>query len=387
MPASPRIVTVDPSGTVARIVRATVDLLDRQVVLVDIPDARTALNEVKGGQCTLVVTAVELFSDIKGIQLAIQTRRDAPDTSVIILADPDDPTLDEETLAESPFVYLRRPVDMHQFVRVLMAGLDGEDIFGALKPASADSQHLMLEMGPVPRLDSEAARSIIDRLLTDVGAMAIILASREGEVLLERGAVGYIDRERLARALVPMIATTIDMSDLVGGRTSAIQYFDGEEYDVFVLSVGLHHFLCIVMDGQAGNRQFGAVNRFGRRAAEDLIALLGAAAFVLQRVSPPAEARQGKRKGKSVPSEESQADLTPIERPEIKVKEPEPLQLAPIEDLDLSIFDQLDKLNVEAADDLFDPERLAEIASETRRPDGPIDIELARQLGIIPDLD
>ncbi len=387
MSVSPRIITVDPTGTVARIMRATLDLLDRQIVLVDIPDARTVLDEVKAGNCKLVVTAVELYSDIKGIQLAIQVRRDSPETHVIILAEGEDPTLDEETLSESPFVYFRRPIDLPQFGRALLAGLDGEDIFAALRPPAGVVHSPLLEMGPVPRLDTEAARSIIDMLLTDVGAMAIILASREGEVLLERGAVGYIDRERLAQALTPMIATTIDMSELVGGRTSTIQYFDGEEYDVFVLSVGLHHFLCIVMDGQAGNRQFGAVNRFGRRAAEDMIALLGAAAFIVQKIAPTQEARQGKRKGKSVLSEEPETELTPIERPEIKVKEPEPLQLEPIEDLDMSIFDQLEHFNADNADDLFNPERLAEIASENRRPDGPIDINLARQLGIIPDLE
>jgi DNA-binding NarL/FixJ family response regulator len=388
MAVPPRIVTLDPSGTIPHLIRAAADLLNRSIILVDMPDPRAALAEIKGGACRLLVTAVELLDeDMKGIELALQARRDAPGTHVIILADEDDPALDDETLADSPFVYLRRPVDAHQFMRVLRAGMDGEDVLDAMQASSAEPA-FQVDMGPVPPIDREAARTITDGLLTDVGAMAIIFASREGEVLLERGAVGYIDRERLTRALLPTISTTVEINDLVGGRATTIQYYDGENYDIFVLSVGLHHFLCVVMDGQAGNRQFGAVNRFGRRAAEDLIALMGASAFTLQKPAAPVDAaRKGKRKARELVSEPQEVDFTPIERPEIKVKEPEPLQLEPLQELDLSIFDNLDKLDANAADDLFDPDRLAALASESRRRDGPIDADQAQELGIIPRMD
>ena len=36
------------------------------------------------------------------------------------------------------------------------------------------------------------------------------------------------------------------------------------------------------------------------------------------------------------------------------------------------------------ADDLFDPDKLAEIANETRRERGPLSYDEARELGIIP---
>lgn len=387
MVASPRIITVDPTGNISRVVRAAADLLNRPIILVDMPGSQEALAEIKNGSCKLFFTSVELDNDMKGIQLAIQVRRDSPDTHAIILAESDDPDLDEETLSQSPFVYMRRPIDVHQFMRVLMAGLDGGDVFEALNPP-AGSALPIVEMGPVPNIDREVARAVIDGLLTDVGAMAIILSSRVGEVLLERGAVGYMDRERLTQALLPMINTTVEMSDLVGGRASTIQFYDGEDYDVFVLSVGLHHFLCIVMDGQAGNRQFGAVNRFGRRAAEDLIALLGAAAFIIQKPTPVEEApRKGKRKTQTVSSEDDDEDFVPIQRPEIKAKEPEPFQLDPIENLDFSIFDNLEDLDVDDVDDVFAPDKLAEMASDNRHGDGPIDFGQAQELGIIPKLE
>jgi hypothetical protein len=220
--------------------------------------------------------------------------------------------------------------------------------------------------------------------------MAVVLASRTSDVLLERGAVGYLDRERLTRALLPMVATSVDMSGLVGGRASTLQFYDGDNYDVFVLSVGLHHFLCLIFDGQAGNRQFGAVNRFGRRAAEDLVALLGAAAYTIQKPAAErddARPRRIKRTTQTAPLILDDS-LAPIARAaEVAAPEPAPFQLDPVEEFDPSIFDQLDTLNLDAADSLFDPEALGELANKSREKGGPIGFAEAMELGIMPDLD
>lgn len=393
--ASPtaRVITVDPTGTIARIVRSAVDLIGRPIVLIDMTTGSEALDEVKSRPCKLLLTNVVLDDDIRGYQLAIQVNQAAPDTRVIILADSDDPQLDAGEMDGSPFVYLHRPVDIHQFLRVLVAGLDGEDIFAAMNTVTAGAgggAPAAPNFGAVPHLDAEAARGIIDTLLTDVGAMAIVLSNRDGEVLLERGAVGYLDREKLANALLPTVITTFEMGDLVGGRTSTLHFFDGEEYDVFVLSVGLHHFLCLVFDGTAGNRQFGAVNRFGRRAAEDLIAMLGAAAFMVERPRIPEPIAEQSFAGAVTKGEEE--EYHPLERAvelsEPAGNEPEPLKLDPIADLDMSIFDNLGKLDASAADDLFNPEKLAEVAANAnKRKGGPLSREQAEELGILPSFD
>jgi hypothetical protein len=308
----------------------------------------------------------------------------------------DDPNeLEAEYRTAAPFVYMRRPVDGAQFMRVLSAGLGSGDIISASLPlvthVSADG-----DLGMIPLLDMNVAQRVVDSLLIDVGAMAIVVANRAGEILLERGAVGYLDREQLANALLPAVRTTVEMGQLVGGQPAALQFYDGDRYDVFVLSIGFHHFMCLVFDGQAGSRQFGAVNRFGRRAAEDLIAILGINAFM---ITPPAVAeetvrrRPGKQTGKLKEEPPVEAPIEPLiaRAEEFTIKseplpEPEPVRLEPIEDLDLGLFDKklLDNLDTELADDLFDPDKLAEIANETRRDRGPLSYEEARELGIIP---
>lgn len=383
MASLPRVITVDPTLTLQRIVRGAVDLLNRPIIQVEAPSGAIALEELKSSGAALVITAWELYDDMQGPELALRVKQTSPDTAVLILAQEDDPELDEETLAESPFIYLRRPVNVQQFLRVLVAGLDHENVFEAMKDVQQVVAAAALDHGPLPSIDIQNARTIIKRMLVDVGAMAILLAARTGEVLLEDGAPGYLDREQLTTALLPMVTTTIEMSTLVGGQAQAIQFFDGEEKDVFVFSVGLHHFLCAIFDGQAGGRQFGVVNRYGRQAVQDLIALLGASAFIIQKqVAPVVEQPRPSRKKATQEAEVLEAVL---ERPSVDMPEPERVTLDPIQNLDMSIFDQLADLDTSAADDLFDMDKLADMVNKgSGRKE--LSFDDAIELGVLPNI-
>ncbi len=389
MPSLPRIITVDPTWTIARVVRAAMDLMDRAVIQVDVPGGTEALEEIGRGGTHLVVTALDIGDEMKGFELALRVKQTAPETGVVILADIDDPeSLDEETASNSPFVYMHRPVDIRRFLNVILAGLNGEDLTTALVAPQITAS--AIDRGPVPRIEIGKAQQTLDTLLHDVGGMAVVLADRTGEVLLERGAVGFLNRAQLTNALLPAVSTTIDIGEVIGGQPNALQFFDGEDKDVFVFSVGLHHFLCVIFDGQAGARQFGIVKSRGGKAAEDLIALLGANAFIIEKARPvvkeeaTAPARPGK-KGKRATEEQEKLEPV-IERPTVAVPEPEPLKLEPIANLDLDIFSQLADLDESQADDLFDPEKLAEIAEEqSRHKGGPISFEEAQELGIVAD--
>jgi DNA-binding NarL/FixJ family response regulator len=382
----PRILTVDPTGAVARMVRAALNLIDRTVIQVDVPGGAEALEEVYRGEFRLVVSTLAVGESMKGFELALRVKQAQPDTGMILLADINDPEdLDQETREASPFIYLHRPVDPHQFIRVLSATLNGSDLLTAAYGPASPREGLPANAAPIPALDLKAAQNIVDSLLTDVGAMAIVLANRSGAVLLERGAVGYIDREQLTSVLLPSIHATMAISALVGGRTSALQVFDGDTYDIYVLSIGYHHFMCLIFDGQIGGRQLGAVNRYGRRAAEDLIAMIGASALQIQRPAPPQSAASPDTSAEPEATVEPAAERAESFEPEPMPSEPEPLKLEPIENLDLHIFDHKPgKRDEELADDLFAPEKLAEIANETRRDRGPLSYDEARELGIIP---
>lgn len=390
----PRILTVDPSGGAAEIIRAALRLLERPAIQVDVPGGIEAFDEVERGHFRLLVSAVQLGDGLNGAEFAQRVRQRQPETHIVLLAGPQDAlaihSLEQLGQETGAFLVLRHPIEPHQVLRILNAALDGRDILPAAYTTQASPEEAQGEMPPVPALDLSAAQRVLDASLTDVGAMAAILSTRTGDVLLERGAVGYLDRERLTEALAPTVSATIDMTRLIGGRPAALLYYDGDNYDVFVLSVGLHHFLSLVFDGQNGLRSYGAVNRYGRRATEDLIALIGANALILDAPAPPMNLPEADREAEpeAEPPLLARAELPPAPLEPRRKTETVPAVTAPEPETD-ELLKLFSKKNLQAVDDLsledlFNPDKLAEIASETRQDTGPLSYEEARELGLIP---
>ncbi|MFN8377827.1 MAG: hypothetical protein U0452_04075 [Anaerolineae bacterium] len=392
----PRILTVDPSGGVAEITRAALRLLERPAIQVDVPGGIEAFDEVERGHFRLLISAIHLGDGLNGAEFAQRVRQRQPETHIVLLAAPQDAlavnSLEQLGQETGAFLVLRHPVEPHQVLRIIAAALDGRDILSAAYTAQPSPDESIGDMPPVPALDVTAARRILDSALTDVGAMAAILSTRTGDVLLERGAVGYLDRERLTDALTPTVSATIDMTRLIGGRPAALLFYDGDNYDVFVLSVGLHHFLSLVFDGQNGLRSYGAVNRYGRRATEDLIALIGANALILDAPAPQMELPEPERSAEPVvePPLLARAELPPAPIEPKRKTETAPAASAPEPELEtadlLALFSKknLQSVDNSSLDDLFNPDKLAEIAHETRQETGPLSYEEARELGLIP---
>lgn len=383
MAALPRIVTVDPSGKIAQIVRAAVHLLEGYLILIDAPTGDEAIEEVKRGGVNLVIASWELDDGMKGWQLAAGVRKASDNTPLLILGTEDDPDVDEETQQNenAPFVYMRRPMDTQRFLRVLNAALTGTSVqesLDATSSAGPSGGFVGLDMGPIPSLDLNAAQSVLNSLLTDLGAMAILLTARDGNILLEFGASGYFNKDALAKSLIPTVTAQLNILDLVGGNATGLIFYDGDNFDVFVLSVGLHHMLIVVFEGERGRNQFGAVNRYGRRASEDLIALIPGA-YTIQ------EAKAIRPERKTIIEEPVEEDHITLESAGFDFfEEEEPTPAAPKMD---AIPDEQFNLDdifgaSEAADVSWDMEALENIAKETDKGD-KVDFDQASRLGIL----
>ncbi len=393
MASLPRVITVDPTGDVGRIIRSAIDLMGYTVIYADVPNGTEALEEVQRTGCNLLVTAWDLMDDMGGLELALRVKQQSSDTQVLVLGDLDDPDeLDEDTAENSPFAYLSRPVNVHTLLRVVVAGMEGEDVKEAVDAPIVTSE-VRVDLGPIPPIDLTNAQGFIDQLLTDLGAMAIVLINREGDVLLERGAVGYLDRERLATALLPSAMTNIEIRELIGGQNTSIHFFDGDDHDVYVLSVGLHYFLCVVFDGEIGSRQLGAVTRYGRQTAGDLVALLGPHAWILE---TPREARREaakKRKTQEIRAlvEEETLQLARSSFSDEELKEEAPiieetgpiLEAIPDEEFDVdALFAAAD--NLDNVDELFSEEDLEALAKQ-QHDSRKIDFNSAIELGLLDE--
>jgi DNA-binding NarL/FixJ family response regulator len=398
MPSLPRIITVDPTATLSQQVRSALDLMDRAVIQIDTPGALDALEELKRGECHAVITAWECGDNMRGWEIAAKIKQAAPETAIIVVADYEDVELDEETRAGSPFVYLRRPFDVPQFLRVLDAAVQRKDIFEAmLAPMSEALGGTAPKFGGVPSINIERAKALVHQLLIDLNAMAILFVTREGKVLIEQGTVGYIQRDEIANALSPSSVSHLTLRDMIGGNASLFQFYDGEAYDVYVLSVGLHHQLCVIFDGQKGGRELGAVRNFGRRATEDLIGILGADAWLMH--APVIEAEEerlerSRTRARATSKRDTSEEPVALARAEIIAKEMPKMtettefvsnlpKLEAIEgEIDLDLLFAVDET---AAEDLFSLDVIEQEVQkvEERASGGKLDWDKAQELGLL----
>ncbi|MDQ7035473.1 MAG: hypothetical protein Q9P01_11735 [Anaerolineae bacterium] len=291
MASLPRIITVDPSGNIKQQISAATDLMDRYVAQIDVPSANFALEEmeIQKGNINVVIAAWEAGDGMQGWELAGKLRQIDESVRILLLGDYDDTELDSEMLDESPFIYLKRPFNIPQFIRVLEAALDGKDMRATLSEPIKAVAVQENDWGAIPALDVAKAEAIMQGVVIDLNPLSALLCTRNGEVLVARGTTDYLNIDELSLYVRKSIISNIELRDIIGSSAQALVFYDGDEYDIFVLSVGMHHFMTIIFPGKDGSRQLGAVSRFGRRHAEDLIGLLGVNAWAIQRAAPTEE--------------------------------------------------------------------------------------------------
>lgn len=382
----PRIITLDPTGSVGRALRSALVLLDISCTHVDVPTAAQAMLELNGGAVLLIAAYALDFDTGPAIASAVYASR--PGVEVIVLSNEDDPEDEAEALdSNTAFIVMRRPLQPDLFIRAIEAAMDGRSVREAIQRPTAASAVVASEAASaVPPVDVKAAGAVLERLQVDVGARSVLLATRTADLLVERGLSGSLNQKQLVGSLAPSLTTGRGVKDVLGGQLSSLQFFDGEEYDVFVLSAGLHHFICIVYDGQGGQRNFGAVNRFGRRATEDVIAIIGAGAFIWEPARTTAEPAIRRTMHVKPIKLDEQFEM-PLAKAEIIDSTPSPDEpeeaplLAPIENLDLDAL-----FGDDAGEDsgLFDLDSLSDLTQQPSQGKGKLSWDQAKEIGLIP---
>jgi len=390
---NPRIIVADPTQSLQHLVRAALELMGRRPRMIETYTANDAIAELRLGAPDLLISAYDMHDTTSGVLLAIDAKRELAALPVIVIASEEDPELDEDTISQSPFQYLKRPFSPETFLRVLRIALDG--------PEAAPKEIKTEEIIPVPPIEHEKLKGVMFKLMRDVGAMAIVLADRNGKVVDYEGAAGYFDRDSLAATLGPGFGDTIKLLPVVGEQPMVLKHYDGKRGTLFGLSVGLHYFLMLIFDGTAPASALGAVKRYGTSAVNEMLAQIGPIAFdpnpVLQAVTPalPPHKEEPHKKRKTrtqevaavrsapPPPPPTPARVEKHERPE--KNEPSKKQSTAPANFDPKLLDSLDSIDLSQADSLFDPANLAETGSSGS--DDKISFDDAMLQGIIGNME
>lgn len=367
MTAIPRILVVDPSNQLGQLVRAAMAMLDRRYVLVEIPTANEALDEVFGTEVDLAVTSYMLDNTMTGIEWAERAIRERAGAQIIVVSGHDDARPDNNLLKNAFFQFVPR-ASGERFLRAVRVGLDGQDVVEA-----EESSGEALDLGPVPELDTNAARQILIRTIGEIGAIGGLIADRAGRIVIDEGATSYIDKEQIAPLLGPSFAQVVKVSPQIGGDGFLLKYYEGDTYLLFALAVGYHYFMMILQSPSRG--ALGSVTRYGRQGAREVVELLGNAAFT--HVEPEAVADVDAETIEAAPSMEESQQLT-AEQITSKLMAP---TLEPVGDMDIdSLFGDMP-----SADDDFDLFGDDAALDDLLDDDGSVSYQEAQDMGLLGD--
>ncbi|KAB2859974.1 MAG: response regulator, partial [Anaerolineae bacterium] len=272
-----RIMVIDTRAHLSDLVRAAMSMLGRRYAIYEVPSAESALDEVARVEFDLVVAAYTLDGTMNGLEFAKRAIRERAGVAIVIVAAENDPMIDADQLEELPIQFMHYPPG-EKFVRALRVGLDGADV------VEASEGIVEVDLGPIPTLDVDKARTILVNTMREVGAIGGLIADRTGRVVVDER-TGYIDKSLIAGVLGPTFAHAPKIAPQIGGQGWSLKFYDGNRYDLFALSLGYHYFAAFLFDDNKSG-VFGAMTRFGRLGADAIIKLLGDSAWTFEQPAP-----------------------------------------------------------------------------------------------------
>jgi CheY-like chemotaxis protein len=391
MPAK-RILLVDDQREVRNLLRAAMETLGRDYVVVEAPSGEEALLEIGQGGADLAVIDVRL-PGISGIEVVKRLRRTNSKAQVILISGA--PNVQVQLEAEK--------LDVLAFVP------KSEKMMDTFLPLVQRA----LGESPAPRAAAEEhSPGIADRLATlrrDLGANAVFLSDMRGHISVRAGDIARLEMEPIMGEVTAAISSSLKTSSLLGGLIpSNVLFFDGDEYDVYAANVGQYYAIVIIFDGERGAGQMGPVMRYGRQCADDLLnslVMLGAKMDESVSFAPPPPAPAPKPA--APPPAKSGAPARPA-KPEIIYKaaastrpsaapapkpapaappppEPEPLPAVPAKPLTeaelKALDDALSKVQVADANSFWDA--LTDETEAGSASTNAISFEEAEKLGLV----
>lgn len=265
------ILIVSDQHDVTRALRTALEHSGQGYVVGSVFSGEEALLEL--GQVTydLVITDTHL-PGMPGMVLLERMHKRWPATAaVVITSSPAGQVNDELKRAGLDVLHVfQKPLDPDAF----LAALHGT--------STVMQENLPLVLTAQPDMPIEPARELLARQLAamrvDLNAQEIALIHHDGRVVMRDGSGDELPRFReLAVLLANSLAAAAEISAHLGSEPAAsVHHYAGSSHEVYVLSAGFDFLIAIIFPA-GSQKQMGPVLRYGRPAAEEIAALLGAA--------------------------------------------------------------------------------------------------------------
>ncbi|MCC7358235.1 MAG: response regulator transcription factor [Anaerolineales bacterium] len=255
MPA-PRILIVDDQRDISRMLRAALGTLGGGSVILDVPSAEEAQLELRREPVDLLITDLRL-PGISGLELIHKLRRASSDAAFIVISAYADEITRRE-VADAGATFYPKPLSLEDFLQGVRR------LLGARLAA------------PAPTDTADDLPAALARLRREVAAAVVVLLDAHAALVAADGDLAALPLAALAAPLLTVVAAGRQVSAALGRPGgSSLTFVEGPAHDLYGLRVGLHHALLVFYAGGQGGAHIGPVMRSGRRAAEELLLLIG----------------------------------------------------------------------------------------------------------------
>jgi DNA-binding response OmpR family regulator/vacuolar-type H+-ATPase subunit H len=302
-----RILIVEDQREVSRLLRSTLETLEYELEVVEIPSGEEAILYSSRKKVDLLVADYKL-PGMTGIELMHKVQRNQPQAKIILVTGQTDPEIRKEVAEAGADAFFIKPIPMADFLDAVVRLLNLVETSQPPEPIAVDDRRI-----------EHSLPDLLAGLRQELAATAIFLLNDTGRILARAGYFTDSDIEdELISSLHSMHSTGQKVSRLINQKIASNWYvFDGGKYDLVFAPVGLTHAMLGIGKGIAGeDKLLKTVDIFteARKNIEQLISEATQETLTAQEPAP-AELEEVEENKKELPPSfmEAKKSLIPAE--------------------------------------------------------------------------
>lgn len=292
-----RVLIVDDSKDIGRMIAAAVGTLDPGVQVKIEPSAEEAVLEITRQVFDLLVVDIRL-PGVNGLDLTRRIRSRNPGLKIIQISGLDDPQVVSEALEAGANAFFHKPISMSEFLKTAA-------VFLGLRSAEPEVQ-ISLDLQNEALAESMA--EVLASARKALNGIAVVMTDSRGHIVLQAGKLPDPDLET---SLVPEITDALLASARVGVRLGELHPehilgFKGPAYHVVVAPVFAGYALMIFLRVEKSSLRLALAFEEAMQAQQDLYQLIQSSPGGLAESAPVSEPES------NVPASPEVADHVPV---------------------------------------------------------------------------
>jgi len=262
-----QILVIDDHFEMLEFLRSMLELSNQDCEVLAVPSAEEGLLELRRAHFDLLITDVRL-PGMSGFDLVRRVQSLGREMPVIMITAYSSSQGRKEAEALGVYRYFQKPLDTDSVLTAVHTALHGES--AAVTQVEADDSVISSSL-------SEDLRRRLEALRVDTGAVHLVLATGDGQVLLSVGDARQLNIETLMGIVARNVSDSFLLAEELGSSVPfTLQYHAGEKIELYCANVGRNHFLTIFFDAASRRGRIGTIWVFTQRAIKDLLTLLPA---------------------------------------------------------------------------------------------------------------